>query len=154
MNAPKAKMKLQFPSLPVWAWATIGAVVLGAVGALVYSLPSHASWRYGACKVFLERYVKFPSTIDIKTGREMRSMVELAFADTNPYGSQQIREFECYFSENAQGRVTLSKITLDRKTIPDEYIKSFNDLIPLLTSIDTDTELPRDLPSSLSDLKD
>lgn len=154
MNAPKTSRKLNFPSLPVWAWATIAAVVLGALGALAYSMPTHASWRYGACKVFLERYVKYPPTIDIKTGREMRSMVEIAFADTNPYGSEQIREFECYFSESKEGRVTLSKITLDRKTIPEEFIKSYNELIPLLASIETDTQLPKDLPSSLSDLKE
>ena len=86
MNAPAAKKKLQLPDLPIWGWATIGAVVLGALGAFAYTLPSHASWRYGACKVFLERYVKFPSTIDVKTGREFSAMVEIAFADMNPYG--------------------------------------------------------------------
>ena len=140
--------------LPVWLWA---ALVLGGIGGLsayVVNQPDHAGWRYGACKVFLEQYVRFPDTIDIKVGAEMRASVAIGFSDINPFGAQQIRVFECYFSQTQNGE-HLSRITIDRKALPDDIVKKFDAMLPLLANLqDLDTALPGELPNDLEDLKE
>ena len=68
----KEKLTIGKVTLPLWLWVL--PLVLVSVGILVFALsqPKEASWRYGVCKAFLQSYVRFPSTIDIKVGGESR----------------------------------------------------------------------------------
>lgn len=150
---PVRKRKRNALRLPLWGWGTIGAVLIGGLLGIYMNMPEHASWRYGACKVFLERYVRFPDTLKVIAGWESQASTGIAFTDMNPFGAEQIRIFECYFS-NTNGEITLSKITLDRKPIADEIFKNYSTLLPLLAAIETDTALPPPTPSALEDLKD
>lgn len=138
----------------LWVWITLGAFAAGGLTAYSISQPQYASWRYGACRAFLDQYVRFPTTIDIKVGGETRSSVVIGFSDTNPYGSEQIRVFECYYSQDSNGRVSLSKVTMDRKPIPDDTLAAYNATLPLLQTQKLDTALPKALPSNLEDLKE
>ena len=147
------KKKSVIPRLPIWGWATIGAIIVGGLLAFAFTQPDHAGWRYGACKALLERTLKYPTTMTVIDGGESQASASLIFADTNPYGAEQIRVFECHYSTDAQGRTKLSKITMDRKAIPDEITQGYNRILPLFMGIETDTALPQDLPKTLSDLK-
>jgi len=140
--------------LPLWGWGLVGAAVLGIVITVVMMLPSYAGWRYGACKVILEQYVRFPTTIDIKVGGESESSAVVGFSDINPFGAEQIRIFECYYSQNSDGGVTLSKLTMDRKALPEEVVKRFNQMLPIIVQEKLDTKLPPDLPDDLEGLKE
>ena len=142
------------PQLPIWGWVAVGAVALGGIIALAMSQPSYGTWRYGACKVFLENYVRFPESIDIKEGGDGMNSAIIAFSDINPYGSQQIRVFECHYSQDKQGRIMLSKITMDRKILSDEVIKRFNEMLQTMPIEEVDTKLPENLPQDLEDLKE
>lgn len=141
--------------MPMWLWIFVLLLALGGGGAWMAAQPAHASWRYGACKAFLEQYVRFPVTIDVEIGAETRSSAVIGFSDVNPFGSQQIRVFECHYSESADGRVTLSRITIDRKALPEDVVKNFDAMLPLLAvNPDLDTALPKDVPENIADLKD
>ncbi|MBU6234588.1 MAG: hypothetical protein KGQ41_01975 [Alphaproteobacteria bacterium] len=156
MTAPqnqKRKFALRLPRLPWWGWGIAGAVLVGIVVSVAMSMPEQGSWRYGACKVFLQRYIKYPESIRFIAGGETMSTVSIVFSDTNPFGAQQIRVFECLFS-NPDGRLSLSKITMDRKPIPDEIVKTYNALLPTLAGIELETELPPPPPNSLENLKE
>jgi hypothetical protein len=140
--------------LALWVWLLIILAVAGGGGWYLASQPVQASWRYGVCRAFLDQYVRFPTTVKIEQGGETRGSAYMTFFDTNPFGAQQVRVFECYFNEDAQGRVTLSRITMDRKSIPQDYVDKYNAQIPVLASQKLDTALPGDLPSNIEDLKD
>jgi len=148
----KAFLTQKIFKLPVWLWLTVLIFAAGGAAGYLYSMPKHAGWRYGACKVFLEQYVRYPSTIEIRTGGETRSSAVISFADINPFGSQQVRVFECHYSEGPRGTV-LSKVTVDRKTMPEDMTKKFNDQLGILAGQKLDTALPKDLPRDLEDFK-
>lgn len=144
----------RYMRVPIWVWIGGVVAVATAAGLIMSNLPVHASWRYGACKVFLEHYVRFPTTISVKIGGETRNSALVGFADTNPFGSEQVRIFECYFSEKAEGQVTLSKLSMDRKALPDSVVKAYNRMLPIILSQELDTRLPKELPENLADLKE
>lgn len=148
----KAFLTQKILKLPLWLWITLLLFAAGGATAFVMNQPRHAGWRYGACKAFLEQYVRFPTTIDVQTGGETRNSAVISFSDINPFGAQQIRVFECFYSEGPGG-TQLSRITLDRKTLPDDLTKKFNAQLKLLAGQKLDTALPKDLPSDLEDLK-
>jgi hypothetical protein len=139
--------------LPVWLWATIVIIAVGGAAYYTINQPKHAGWRYGACKVFLEHYVRFPTTINMREGGESRGSAVLSFSDRNPYGSEQVRSFECYFSHE-NGHTKLSRITLDRKALPDDIVARYNDMLPVLLGVELDTALPKDVPDDLEALKE
>lgn len=148
----KAMLTQKLWKLPVWAWLTLLIFISGGAVGYVYNLPQHAGWRYGACKVFLEQYVRYPPTIEIQTGGETRNSAVISFSDINPFGAQQIRVFECHYSQGPSGTV-LSRVTIDRKALPDEQVKKFNEQLGILAGQELDTALPKDLPEDLEDLK-
>lgn len=149
----KAFLKQKIFKTPIWLWLTLLLFVAGGALAWVINQPRHAGWRYGACKTFLEQYVRFPTTIEVQTGSETRNSAVIGFSDINPFGSQQIRMFECFYSEGPGG-TQLSKVTMDRKTLPEDLIRQFNAQLPVLSTQKLDTALPKALPGDLKDLKD
>ncbi len=140
--------------LKTWIWILVIVVIGGGGLTWLAKQPQHATWRYGVCKVYLEEYVRFPLTINIEQGGETIGSAYISFTDVNPFGSQTVRNFECYFSQNDTGRIVLSKVTVDRKPVPDDLLKIFQGELPVLTSQKLDTALPKDLPSDLMDYKD
>lgn len=141
--------------LPIWAWLIVMAIILGSGYAYMNAQPAQASWRYGACKVFLEQYVRFPNTLKIKEGWETSGSAGMSFTDRNPFGSEQIRTFECYYSTGAQGGTRLSKITLDRRTLPEAVTSRFSAMLPVLAGQqELNNDLPKPLPRNLKDMQD
>lgn len=133
-----------------WLWVTLIVFLAGGATAFVINMPQHASWRFGACKVFLEQYVRFPPTIKIEDGGETQGSAQISFSDRNPFGAEQIRVFECYFTQDNH----LTRITMDRKALPVELVKTYDAQLPFLSSQKLDTALPKDPPRKLEDLKD
>lgn len=149
-----ALLTKKFGGLPIGAWIVLAVVVLGGGMAYTNAQPNQASWRYGACKEFLNLYERFPQSIVVKEGWETAGSAVISYNSRNPFGSEQIRVFECHYSTDKQGRMVLSKITLDRKTIPDEKTKRFSAMLPTLAGTKLDNSLPKPLPSNLNDLQE
>jgi hypothetical protein len=134
--------------IPLWGWGVLGVITMGAAVGIALNLPQHGSFRYGACRVFLESYIRFPSSIDIITANENPNIVTISFSDINPYGAEQIRDFKCYFAAAPGGKTLLTKITLDdgmkkgARPLPDHITKNFNAMLPTLRTTELNTKLP------------
>jgi len=143
----------KFLKLPLWLWVLLAAGMAGGLLAFALSQPQLGSWRYGACRVFLEHTLRFPVTLQIKDVMESQASSRITYSDINPYGSQQMRDFECYYSTGTDGRTVLSKITLDRKILPDDKITLFNQMLPIILTQELNTALPDTGPSNLEDFR-
>ena len=151
MSAAVHKQKLF--RLPLWAWIVIGAAAAG--GLLYYALnqPQYGSWRYGACRVFVEKTQRFPDTIKMLTVMESQVSTRLVYSSINAYGAQRVQDFECYFGTGPNGAPKISKILVDRKPLNDDKVAEFNALLPVILSQEMNTLLPPEFPSKLEDYR-
>ena len=149
--AARAVRSLQ--KMPWWGWVVAGVFATLVAILVVWLQPAKAGWRYGACKVILERYIRFPETGNVLVGGEREGSATIVFSDVNPFGAQQIRTFECYYSQDASGRVTLSKLMMDRKTLPDDTVAYYNRALPVIMNLKLDMVLPPPPPDDPVELK-
>lgn len=139
-----------------WAFpALIGAVIVIA-GFLIWesNQPAHGTWRYGLCRQIIEFEYSYPTTFDIMSVTEDTSSARIYFAEKNSFGNERIVQADCdYQVDAARNRITLVRLSLDRKPVPKERIAFYNRLIPTLRTQELDTALPPPLPRSLDLLK-
>lgn len=118
-----------------------------------FSSPRIGTWRYGVCKVFLERYSQYPPDLKILTAGEKEGSARIGYLLTNSYGSRESELMECFYN-TAGNTVKLSRVTIDRKPLDQSMINDFNPTIPtILAQEDLDLTLPDILPTSFEDLK-
>lgn len=111
------------------------------------------TWRYGICKVFLERSVEYPTNLKILTTAEKQNSAQIGYLVTNAYGSTESQLMECFYTTDNTG-IHLSKVTLDRRTYDQSVVDAFNVSIgTILTDKDLNLELPTRLSDTLEDLK-
>lgn len=130
-----------------------GAIVI--IAATIYFLsPSSTSgtWRYGACQVFLERTVRFPTTVKQIAVSETRVGAKILFTHTNPYGYTQTQLLECIF-KTENNAVSLTKATIDRLTIDQDTLNTFNKSLPVILRQLPDLTYPPRPPSDLEKIK-
>lgn len=133
-----------------------GIFLVIIIGILIFSSFSSTpkgTWRFGLCKVFLERYAQYPTNIKILTTGEKQNSAQIGYLLTNSYGSRESQLMECFYNTSSQG-VTLNRVTIDRKRLSGDLIKTFNPTIPIIMAReDLDVDLPKRLSSSLEELK-
>lgn len=130
----------------------IVAVLAGGYYAVIGD-KQEGSWRYGVCKTFLERHVRFPETLDVMAPFEREASAKIYYTQTNPYGQQQMQLIECHYKPSATGSPELNKVTIDRTPISKDKIDSFNKTIPVVLTTDMDLEYPPKMQNSLEKLK-
>ena len=120
---------------------------------LTFTAGTQGTWRFGVCKVFLERYAEYPSSLKILTAGEKQSSAQIGYMITNAFGSRQSELMECFYNVTGAG-VSLSRVTIERKPLPQELIDIFNPTIGIiLADEDLDKTFPPSLPNDLEDLK-
>lgn len=128
-------------------------IVIAVVVSASWETARQGTWRYGLCKVFLERYSQYPTNIKILTTGEKQNSAQIGYLTTNSYGSRESQLMECFYN-TANGRVELNKVTLDRKPLPKSAIKEFNKTIPIIMARqDLNLDLPPRLSMTIEDLK-
>lgn len=138
-----------------WLFVAGGAIIILMIfmTALTYTATPKGTWRFGLCKIFLERNSQYPTALKILVAGEKQSSAQIGYITTNAYGSQESELMECYYNIDAQG-VTLSSVTIDRSPLDSALLDEFNPTIPaILAREDLSIELPPRLPSELEDLK-
>jgi hypothetical protein len=111
------------------------------------------TWRYGLCKVFLERYAQYPTHIKLLTSGEKQNSAQLGYININSYGSQNSEMMECFYNIDQNG-VTLNHVTVNRRTFNQDMVNEFNQSIPIiLEREDLDLVLPPRLGWTLESLK-
>lgn len=120
---------------------------------LTFTAAPQGTWRYGICKVFLERYAAYPPNLKILTAGEKQSSAQIGYMITNAFGSRQSELMECFYNITPQG-VRLNRVTIDRKPLNQAIIDAFNPTIDVIIAHpDLDKTLPERLPTNLEDLK-
>lgn len=130
----------------------LGVLVLFLL-VLTFTAGTQGTWRYAVCKVFLERYAEYPSSLKILTAGEKQSSAQIGYMITNAFGSRESELMECFYNVTGAG-VTLSRVTVERIPLPQELIDTFNPTIGvILSDEDLDKNFPPKLPNDLEDLK-
>lgn len=137
-----------------WIGIGIGAIiVLASLYAFLGPDTREGTWRYGACKVFLELSTTFPRTLSIIAVSENRNGAKIVYNQKNPYGHTQTQLMECTFRQEGN-QVSLSRVTIDRRAFHDEVlIADFNRSLPSVLANLPDLTYPKRPPSKLEDLK-
>lgn len=100
-------------------------VLIGGVIAVILiifvvhsSMPQtrQGTWRYGVCKVFLERLSEYPSNLKILTVAEKQNAAQIGYISTNSYGSQESELIECFYN-TAGHKVEVNRVTINRKPL-------------------------------------
>ncbi len=96
----------------------IGVLLIAIIAYAIFGVerPREGTWRYAICKVFLERYTQYPTDLKILTAAEKQNSAQIGYLATNSYGIRESRLMECFYNTDG-GRVTLNRVTIDRKTL-------------------------------------
>jgi hypothetical protein len=112
----------------------IGAGFLYLLASPFLNTPPTGTWRYGLCKVFVERITQYPEDLIYLAAEERQGSARIRYLSTNSYGSRVSSQLECFYNRNAQGQIELSRVTMDRKLLrlnnqfPREETKNEGDL--------------------------
>lgn len=121
--------------------------------ALTLTSGREGTWRYALCKVFLERYVDYPTSLKILTAGEKSNSAQIGYIATNAFGSRESELMECFYNIETGG-IRLNQVTIDRIPIDNTLIDVFNPTIgSILAQDDLDYKFPEDFPEDLEDYK-
>jgi len=139
-----------------WVYWLIALLIFGGIGFGIYKSqqPKQGGVLYGICKTLMNFEYQYPFTFDVLTVTQGSRDVRMFMAETNSFGQERIVQVDCDFSIT-DGRMALTRLTLDRKAIPDERIQYYNRIVPTLRAMsdELDRDLPEPLPRSLQELK-
>ncbi len=96
-----------------------GVIAVLVIAFILYSLQPQTrtgTWRYGVCKVFLERYAEYPTNLKILTVAEKQNSAQIGYLKTNSYGAQESELMECFYNTNGN-RISINRITVNRKPL-------------------------------------
>ena len=83
-------------------YALYAVLVLFAlyVVAWLFSGPSYGTIRYGICKVFLQRSIPYPDSLDISAVWEGRKIARIQFSHTDAFGQYRLSRIQCNFDSD------------------------------------------------------
>jgi hypothetical protein len=136
----------------IWGSALMAGLLL--ILMLFACGPREGTLMYGVCKVFLERYVKYPQTLQIRFVEQYRMAVRIGYNSVDPFGQYTHHMMECNFKPDAETGLTTDSILLDRKELPAELIQDFNKGLVAVLQNPPDLTLPPPLAVDLVDLRD
>lgn len=136
----------------VYPVVVLAVIVLIGVGAYVSSLPPKGTWRFAVCRSLVQFEFTYPETIDVLSATEGRATARLYLSEMNTFGNERIWQVDCDYQINGT-KVTLARLSLDRKKIPDERVEYYNKMMSTLMSQNPNRTMPKPLPSSLDKLK-
>jgi len=84
--------------------------------ALTFTSAPKGTWRYGLCRIFLERNLQYPTHLRVAEVREYPSSARMDYFLTNAYGVRIMREMECHYNIDETG-VKISRIAIDKKPL-------------------------------------
>lgn len=139
-----------------WAFPAVIAVVVLGVGFFIWqgAQPQQGTWRYGLCRQLIQFEYTYPTTFDVLSVAEDRASSRIYFAEKNSFGNERIVQADCeYQIDERANRISLIRLSLDRKPVSKERIAVYNRMIPVLLTQEMDRDLPKPLPRTLDQLK-
>lgn len=138
---------------------------MGLVGLIViYGLhllfkPFEGGIGFGTCKVFLEQYVRYPSTINYRSVEDYNSNVRIWFTHIDAFGEYKLEALRCYFGPEPEGQIMpgrgfmMNRATINRRDLDQTIIDQFNLSIPAIRAHPPSLVYPPPIPDALEDIQ-
>lgn len=132
----------------------VAGFVLFLVAAYTYLMtPYKGGMTYGICKVFLERKVTFPSTLELKGVEDFGNSVRIWYMTIDSFGNNRMEPIQCYFKTDAtSGYLQIDKVKIRRRDVDQNIVDDFNKTIPALYAYPPDLSLPYTSTDTLQNL--
>lgn len=140
------------------SWWKIGSIGVGAVsifGLLIYVAlaPKKGGPMLGVCKVFIERFIFYPTTLKYQFIEQYPKAVRIGYTYIDGFGQFRLDMAECGFRPDVQGGMVLDSVLLNREDIEQDVVERFNVGLPTIFANMPDLSLLDPLPDDLVELK-
>jgi len=116
--------------------------------------PIRGTIHIGICRTFIETRIRYPGTLKLTAWEWFIANglngLRLYYTYTDDFGQNRSEMMECDF--NMDGR-TLADVQLDRKSLPPEEVKAYNQTIPFVIGANPDLVIPPPPTDDLEKLK-
>lgn len=93
--------------------------------------PFKGNMDYGICRTFAELRIAYPSTMKILSYENYGSAWKVFYSFIGEYGEQRSNYIDCAFTTNpANNQRELAEVKINRRPVPKEELKRFNQSIP------------------------
>lgn len=116
-------------------------------------IPHKGGLNFGACKVFLELYVRYPDTLNLSTVEDFGDSYRIWFTEVDAFGQYKLEQMQCYYRPDDNTGFALKRVTVDRRDVDQKVVEDFNRSIPVITKFPPDLTLPLPIPDSLQDIQ-
>lgn len=131
--APKKNSKLK-------KRAAIGGGIFVLMIVTLAFFPNYGTIKYGICKTYIEMHEPYPGSIQYINAEEelaYTNTVTISYKKVDPFGLEAMNEMQCFFKDQEDGSIILSKIDINgkKREYPQEdpeMIKRFNVGIPAI----------------------
>lgn len=132
----------------------VGAIVLMIAGFFMYMMtPYKGGMTYGICKVFLERALTFPSTLELKGVEDFGNSVRIWYMTIDSFGNNRMQPIQCYYQpDNGSGYLQIEKVQIRRRDVDQAIVDDFNKTIPAIYAYPPDLALPYTAEDALENL--
>lgn len=124
-------------------WIGIGASILLILIVAFACMPRKGTIQYGICKIYIEKNIAiFPSTFYEILSYETYGLAHIEYMNINLEGDKSYEIVECKFVQSPTRGLELTEVVHERDRRPDEEIKKFNKIIPIIIESPPDLTMP------------
>lgn len=120
----------------------IGGLLLLAYGIYFLFIPYKGTMAFGICKVFLERYVTYPSMLEYNSIETFDKSTRIWFFQTDSFGDTRMEGIRCYYRPDPVMGSALERVTISRRPIDQDVVDRFNKTIPAILANPPDLTIP------------
>lgn len=122
---------------------------------IVYLLfiPFQGGMNFGACKVFLELYVRYPDTLHLSTVEDFGDSYRIWFTETDAFGQYRLQQVQCFYRADDTTGFAIERVEIDRRPVDQKFVDDFNRSLPTVLAFPPDLTYPKAIPDSLSDIE-
>lgn len=134
------------------------AILLSILGVLgygyyIFTMPVVGSIGFGMCKVFLERWVEYPSSLRLSEIKEFRDSVRIWYIQTDSFGQYRMEPIQCFYANTPERGFHMEKITINRRDLEPQVVNDFNRSMPSIRMVEEYLHIPYPLPDNIADMR-
>lgn len=140
------------------SWWKIAALGIGGVtlfGGLIYfaTAPKQGGATLGICKVFVERFVPYPTTLQYQFTEIYPKAVRVGYTHIDAFGQFRLDMAECAFRPDTKRGAVVDSVLVNREDLDAALVERFNAGLPAILANMPDLTLLPPLPDDILELK-
>lgn len=116
-------------------------------------IPFTGGMNFGACKVFLELYVRYPQSLNLSTVEDFGESYRIWFTETDAFGQYRLQQIQCFYRPDETTGFAIDRVAIDRRDVDQKIVEDFNRSLPVVLAFPPDLTYPKAIPDSLSDIE-